>query len=886
MSVSSKQEWTFRAGLILGLPIVIVACGGGGSGSEKQAPDPVVVDIPIAYVERPLPPLSTTTGSRDNVLDPAAFNPGARLLQLDRASPSAEAIDLTSAIFPPGSAYDVKDVTASFDGEKVLFAMRAPEIEGADPADQPRWNIWEYDSASERLRRVISSDITAEAGHDIAPHYLADGRIVFSSTRQRQSRAILLDEGKPQYSGLDENRNQEAFVLHVMNADGGDIRQLSFNQSHDLDPIVLASGEILFSRWDNADSNDRVSLYRILPDGRELSPVYGFHSQNSGTDGSAVRFVEARELENEKLLVLLRPDRASSLGGDIVTIDSKNFIDANQPTADNADLPGPGQSSLSFQTVTTNDTPSPHGYFSSAFPLYDGTDRLLVSWSQCRLQRENGTLLPCTQSNLALEDVVDAAPLYGIWIYNLADGSQKPVVGGREGIMYTDVVALEPRPAPDYLGDAQPGVDLDAQLVEQRLGVVHIRSVYDLDGNDSSGGIDRLADPLQTPATERPARFIRVVKAVAQPDRSVAEVPATAFGRSSRQLMREILGYAMVEPDGSARFALPANVPFALSVLGADGKRIGERHNNWLQLTPGEERQCNGCHSSRSELPHGRAEAEAESINAGALASSMPFPNTHPALLANAGETMAETLTRLNGVEAVAPNLRYEDLWTDPALQTRTPSFSLDYQALQTPAPIAADCDTQWQTHCRIVINYADHIQPLWNRDRSVVGTDGVTVVEDNSCLNCHASTDADNSLQVPAGQLELVDLPSPQQPDHLLSYRELLFGDTEQEILDGALVDKLVQATDANGNPLFETDDIGNLLMDSQGNPIPVMVTLPVAPVMSVNGASSSARFYAPFADGGSHAGMLDDAELRLITEWLDIGAQYYNNPFSVPQN
>ena len=264
----------------------------------------------------------------------------------------------------------------------------------------------------------------------------------------------------------------------------------------------------------------------------------------------------------------------------------------------------------------------------------------------------------------------------------------------------------------------------------------------------------------------------------------------------------------------------------------------------------------------------------------------MPFPNTDPALLADAGETMAETLTRIRGVATLVPNLEYEDLWTDPALQAKTPRFSLNYRALLTPAPIPPDCDTLWQTHCRIVINYVEHIQPLWDRDRSVVGADGITVLDDNSCINCHSSVDADNASRVPAGQLELVDLPSSQQLDHLLSYRELLFGDAEQEVVDGALVDRLVQATDANNIPLFETDDDGNLQLDPQGNPIPVMITIPVAPVMSVNGARASSRFYAPFANGGSHAGFLDDAELRLISEWLDIGAQYYNNPFSVPQN
>jgi hypothetical protein len=37
-------------------------------------------------------------------------------------------------------------------------------------------------------------------------------------------------------------------------------------------------------------------------------------------------------------------------------------------------------------------------------------------------------------------------------------------------------------------------------------------------------------------------------------------------------------------------------------------------------------------------------------------------------------------------------------------------------------------------------------------------------------------------------------------------------------------------------------------------------------------------------FVTGGSHAGWLSAAELRLISEWLDIGAQYFNDPFAVP--
>ncbi len=54
----------------------------------------------------------------------------------------------------------------------------------------------------------------------------------------------------------------------------------------------------------------------------------------------------------------------------------------------------------------------------------------------------------------------------------------------------------------------------------------------------------------------------------------------------------------------------------------------------------------------------------------------------------------------------------------------------------------------------------------------------------------------------------------------------------------------------------------------------------------MSIVGANASPQFFDRFAPGGTHAGYLSDAELRLISEWLDIGGQYFNNPFDAPAN
>jgi hypothetical protein len=120
----------------------------------------------------------------------------------------------------------------------------------------------------------------------------------------------------------------------------------------------------------------------------------------------------------------------------------------------------------------------------------------------------------------------------------------------------------------------------------------------------------------------------------------------------------------------------------------------------------------------------------------------------------------------------------------------------------------------------------------------------------------------------VPAAQLDLGEGPSDQEPDQFKAYRELLFGDTVQELNNGVLIDALF--------------DVG---IDPETG-LPIFVTQNVAPPASANGANASGRFMAVFAPGGAHEGYLSAAELRLISEWLDVGAQYYNNPFAAPMD
>jgi hypothetical protein len=843
--LARETGWSARrSSCVATVALLLAASGcssGDGGGSVSigggQAPDPVVLDFPIAYVQRPAPAPDAPPPDARRLLE---FQPGADLYLRDRAAPAAADRNLTAEV-TLGEG-DVRDVEPSFDGTRLVFAMREPLIEGADEEDQPTWNIWEYDTATRQLRRVIESDIIAEEGHDIAPHYLPDGRIVFASTRQRQSRAILLDEGKPQFAAQDEDRREDAFVLHVMNADGTGLRQISFNQSHDNDPAVLDDGRIVFSRWENAGPNSEINLYAVRPDGTQLELLYGAQSHATGTDDSDIHFLEPRPALNGRLLALARPFQAVDLGGQLLEIDIANYVENTQPTLPNRGvLSGPAQLPATVNDVRTIEGPSPGGRYGTAFPLRDGTDRLLVSWTLCRLL-EGERIVPCTEDRLASGTAVTAPPLYGIWIYDPRQRTQLPVVAPVEGVVFTQIVALQPRALPPVLLDRIAGVDFDADLESESVGILDIRSVYDVDGVDAApGGITALSDPRQATAADRPARFLRIEKAVSLPDDEVRDFDASAFGVTARFGMREILGYTQVEPDGSVRVKVPADVPFAITVLDADGRRIGPRHENWLQVRAGQELRCSGCHDPDSGESHGRADLFA-SVYAGATTTGLPFPNTSPTLFADFGETMAQTRARIScqtDCASLRPSLdvSFEDVWTDPVAAGRAADspYAYRYADLDTPAPTSADCQATWRAQCRTTIHYETHIHPLWSTPRLTLGGDGVTVLADHTCTTCHSSLGAGGVAQVPAAQLDLADGPSVDEPAHKNAYRELLADGVEP------------------------------------------------APVVAGN-ARESVRFFAKFGPGGSHEGRLTAVELKLVSEWVDIGAQYFNDPFAAP--
>ncbi|MGI9248008.1 MAG: hypothetical protein ACR2QI_03275, partial [Woeseiaceae bacterium] len=841
--------------------IALVACdsGDGVQLGNGQDPDPVVIDFPVAYIKSPIPTDDNGIFEQQDLREQITFDFGADLYFRDRASVGALPVNITGDITQGMGA--VRDVEIDYDGSRLLFAMRTPFDPDVDEEDQvATWNVWQYTFETDELIRVIPDNLRSEIGHDIMPKYLPDGRIIFASTRQTQSQALLLDENKGAFPAVDEDENEFAFNIHVMNDDGSQLKQVTFNQSHDLDPSVMDDGRIVFSRWDHNMANDQVSLYRMNPDGANTELLYGQWSHDTGTNGTTIQFMQPRQTEDGRVMVLARPFTDTEGGGELIVVDTPQYVENTQPTKDNIGvLTGPAQEDATINNVITEaGQPSPGGRYFSVYPIKDGTGRLMVSWSQCRLIEilpddgdpvtDDFQIVPCTDENLLNVIVIDpnnpvtpapgefttAPPLYGIWIYDPRDQTQLPIVPGEEGFMFTEVVSADPRPAPSVVPDGMANYTQDPSLPDSGEAVLNIRNIYDFDGT-MLPGIDPyvLADPAQTLAADRPARFLRVEKAVSFPEEDLLDIDNTAFGITTAFGMKEIVGYAPIEPDGSVVVKVPANAALMISVVDENAMVITQRHANWIALGEGQELKCNGCHDANSGLSHGRYDAF-DSAYAGAPAGPVTFPNTDAQwIIETPGETMAEIRARVtcqnDGCSSIEPsmNVIYTDVWSANPLDVNgnpiNPDINYLYSDMTTPAPTSLACESDWRWNCRSTINYIDHIHPMWSAPRiETFDDDGdpltpeIPVLDangnpiDHMCTGCHTFPNIDPvdlvTVLPPAGQLELTDGLSNDEPDHYHAYRELLVTDNLQFVdANGVLTDVTqVIGQDANGNDII----------------------------------------------------------------------------------
>jgi hypothetical protein len=867
------------AALLATMAAVLAACGSGSSSDSSSLT--VEGDVPLAYTQR-----VNTMGM--NPTNGAPYAQGGDLMIREKSSPSAPEHNITKDITQGHG--DVSDPEVSFDGKKIVFALKCETsntsmINGAK-ACTGRWNIWEYDMTKSGLTGGSFKRLTSSTdGDDVDPAYLPAGKgFVFSSNRQGTS---FFNQGVGgNRFALDEYERERVFNLHTMDATGGSITQISVNQSHDRNPVVRPNGDIMFSRWDHVGMRNHFKVFRVKPDGTDMFVLYGAHSEGNS-------FLHPRDMDPKGkfkgfLASDLMPLSRTKEGGGLVLVDAANYSEQNTPANPSVAAQG-GQYYPTEQALNIDGGLSAYGRITTPFPLWDGTDRVLVAYRPCEVTK-NGKVVPCAtltdaeKARLAddnrLESEVEAdgvkdnvPPPYGIYMFDPNDPKKglQPIAPPPPGFMNTDPVPLQSRAEPN----ATDPTPVDPTLAAQKLGLLEVRSVYDTDGLGRMGdpviaaadlsatcttAIAKTAptDPLDTraqvadlvkmkdPANPAygcaPARFIRAFRAVA-PSQGMGV--RAAIGETDFE-PQQILGYAPIEPDGSFKLQVPADTPIGLAVVDAEGRAF-QTHTNWIQVRPGERRTCDGCHSPR----------RGGALNSGAVANTIPsgwFDNLASAH--QSGETMAGTRTRLDpNVLKLMTDMVSSDVWADTAKAgvTARNSISIKYKNNTDPKDdllTAAPADG--------VINYPDHIQPMWTVSR---GTNGA-----GTCVACHADPAKLDLSATIAGT------------GRNASYERLLIGDP---VIDQAT--GLPKTHLEEGVPMIDREPAMVDTMASEGDALGMGRKSRLLEILSgaTLMASADARtlYPTPAAGAPDHATLLTKAEKRLLAEWIDLGSKYYND-------
>ena len=828
------------------------SCGGGGGEDDSKNSVVIEGDKPIAYVERN----SNTTG---NPTDAAICSAGGKLYIRKLSSVSSSKRDITSHL--TNGQGDVSDLEVSYDGTKILFAMKLNCSSGT-------WNIYEFDNtkpvSGSNPSRIITDDTVANLGNDVDPAYVprdSGDLIVFSSNRQTRSKELMRLNNIEPYSYRDEYERERVSVLHTMNENGTGIRQISFNQSHDRNATVLSTGEIMYSRWDHVGGRNQFSIFTTNPDGTNMFVFYGAHSPGNS-------FLHPRQMPDNKTVVSsLMPLSRTREGGAIMLIKANDCSENNDC---DSSVSGSAQSHATSKALNFGRGLSQYGRATDPYPLYDGTNRLLVSWAASCAAID---IEKCPKElNLATntEEATEGTPQYGIYMLNIDTKNLDIIDIGSAGKVLRSPVALIARAKPNGIADKT----LDPILAAKNngMGILNVKSVYDTDSRGRMGsaalmtgesipqlnGVPDLAamkDPTNANYKTRPARFIRITKAVPTPSgMGQDDMGETMFE------MQEIVGYTEIEPDGSFKVEVPADTPLAITALDSEGRAF-QVHTNWIQVKPGETRTCNGCHSSR----------RGSAINVNPIAGS--HPNT---LMTGSGnETMAET--RFNsGVPAdyadLKTNLIHSDVWATVAGQ-KTADITIDYTGLATPPTTTG------------VVNYTENVAPIWTAIRTNnTGADiiagNVTILDtaNYSCTTCHNDSTQDDETDPVFQRTAGLDLSNTTGGEgYVKSYSELMVGDP---ILD------------ANGLPTITIKSDGDIEIERERAPVSIAssrssILMAVLYNQALKAGARQITKSGVLTDEDiasisiNHSSMTNASERRVINEWIDLGGQYYNTAF-----
>jgi len=419
---------------------------------------------------------------------------------------------------------------------------------------------------------------------DMHPCYLQDGSIIFASSRCMASVLCHGDDGF------------RTTTLHRMDADGQNIRPLSFNTLCEFSPAVLPDGRVLYMRWEynRKGAGEIKCLWSMRPDGSGTAEVYG------------------NQVEDPETMLYGRPipgsDKISFLGcshwapnnavGTIIVLDPKADVSStNAMHFITPDVMALTHGGLTFfvngQRVDDN-TGLIGRLFKDPYPLAEDLFIASVKPKGIGWEVANGYQLVIVDGN----------------------GKETPLFKD-DGISCWHPYPVMPRPVPPMLGYAR-----DEALAASNQAQCLVTDVYA--GMD---GVPRGA-----------VKFLRVMEQTPRPWTARTVWGNTdGYGMAHSAIGTRVLGLHVqygvvpVEDDGSANFLVPANRNIYFQALDADGRTI-QTERTYINYMPGEVRGCVGCHvratASTDTLTRGAAVPAALKRKPSAL---QPEPGTETA---------------------------------------------------------------------------------------------------------------------------------------------------------------------------------------------------------------------------------------------------------------
>jgi len=431
---------------------------------------------------------------------------------------------------PETDAY-VGEVDLHWAADRLLFTQ----------SDPTSWKVWEMRTDGTQLRQVSQMPEDVDS---FDACYLPDGRIVFGSTASYQ--AVPCWHGQKLVSNL-----------YLMNADGSGVRQLCFDQDHDLHPCVLPNGQVLFHRWDYTGIN-HIFMRQLMvmnPDGTGQRAVYGSNSWFP----NSLYFPQPLPGRSNHLVSILAGYHGVHKMGQLVLLDTNQGWYEAEGLVTRISGKGDPIRPVVRDHLVDRDWPK----FLHPYPLSD-KHFLVACWPE-------------------------RAASWGIYLADVFDNLL--LVREEPGYALFEPVPITQRPVPRVIPDR---VEPTAET-----GVVYLHDVY--------AGPGLAGVPRGTAQRLRILAYHFGYRGLAGPDKIGYGGPWEAM---------RILGTVPLAEDGSAMFRVPANTPVAVQPLDAEGKAI-QLMRSWFTVMPGEKLSCVGCHESPAEVARGEmAQAARQPVQA------------------------------------------------------------------------------------------------------------------------------------------------------------------------------------------------------------------------------------------------------------------------------